>query len=150
MVQNRKCFSCQTSYSYCPNCSGADRFAPSWRAEFCSETCKDLWVTLTKFGMSMLTKSEAKSIISELDLKPIDTYAQCVQRDYAKVMTVDKKPKRGKRVDIQPIDEKADIQTEIIESVIEKNIEIKTEQPIEVVEQLVTEPEHEVVKQENE
>ena len=108
-----------------------------------------LWATLTKCGMDRLTKSEAKSIISELDLKSIDTYAQCVQRDYAKVMAEDKKPRRGKRVEIQPIDEKADISTEVVQSVIEE-LENKTEQPI-VAEPVAEEPTvHEVVKEENE
>lgn len=116
MVKNRKCLSCQTSYSYCPNCNGPDKLAPSWKAEFCSETCKDLWMTLTKFGMSMLTKSEAREIISSLDLNPIDFYVECVKRDYAKVMAEEKKPKRGKRIEIKPIDEVVYIEPIVEES----------------------------------
>lgn len=145
-TKNRKCFCCTTTYSYCPDCSRTDKLAPAWKSEFCSESCMTLWTTLTKFGMGRITKSEAKSIISELDLKQIDTYAQCVQRDYAKVMTEEKKPKRGKRVETKPVDDAADIPKEVVESVIE---EIKIEQPI-VAEPVVTEPIHEVVLQENE
>lgn len=140
-TKNRKCFCCTTTYSYCPDCSRTDKLAPAWKAEFCSESCMTLWKTLTQFGMGRITKPEAKSIISELDLKQIDTYAQCVQRDYAKVMAEEKKPKRGKRIEIKPIDE-------VIEPVVE-NLEIKVEQPI-VAEPVVTEPIHEVVLQENE
>ena len=143
-TKNRKCFCCSEIYSYCPDCSRTDALAPSWKSEFCSETCMTLWSTLTKFGMDRLTKLEAKSIISDLELKPIDSYAQCVQRDYAKVMKEEKKPKRGKRVEIQPIDEKADIPTEDINSIIEELIE----QPV-VAEQVVTEPVHEVILQED-
>lgn len=148
-TKNRKCFCCSEIYSYCPDCSRTDKLAPSWKAEFCSESCMTLWTTLTKYGMDRITKSEGKSIISALDLKPIESYAQCVQRDYAKVMAEEKKPKRGKRVEIQPIDEKADIPTEVIDSVIEELVENKIEQPI-VAEQVVAEPVHEVVLQENE
>lgn len=93
-IKNRKCLSCGENYHYCPDCSGADKLAPTWKANFCSESCMTLWSTLTKFGMKYLTKSEAKSIISDLDLKPIDVYVECVKRDYAKVMAEEKKPKR--------------------------------------------------------
>ena len=129
-IKERKCLACQKSYSYCPDCSRTDKLAPSWKAQFCSEPCMTIWTTLTKFGMNMLTKSEAKEIISSLDLKPIDHYVACVQRDYAKVIEPEKKTKRGKRIEIKPVDEAMDLEPEIIESIIEES--------------------HEVVKQENE
>ena len=150
MVKTRKCISCGTKYSYCPDCSRADALKPTWYSEFCGESCKDIWLTLTRYNMNRLTKAEAKSIISELAIKPIDSYVQCVQRDYAKVMEEDKKPKRGKRVEIQPIDEVTDIPTEVVESVVKDLVEIKYEQPI-VAKSVAEEPTaHEVVKQENE
>lgn len=117
---NKKCLCCGTRFSYCPDCSRADALKPSWASEFCSETCMTLWTTLTKFGMNYLTKSEAKTIISDLDLKPIDVYAECVKRDYTKVMAEEKKPKRGKRIEVQPVDDAIDIPQEIIESIVEQ------------------------------
>ena len=125
--KNRKCICCQEKYDYCPTCSRKDALEPSWKAEFCSEICKDLWLTLTKFGMGMLSASEAKSIISSLNLKPIDVYVECVKRDYAKVIAEEKKSRRIKRP--EPI---IDVLVEPIE-----------QQVIEVAE-------HEVVKEENE
>lgn len=129
-LKTRKCLSCATQYEYCPDCSRTDKLAPAWKAQFCSEPCATLWTTLTKFGMSMLNKSEAKSIISEIDLKPIESYVPCVQRDYAEVMVEEKKPKRGKRIEIKPIDDAMDFDPEVVESIVEES--------------------HEVVKQENE
>jgi hypothetical protein len=126
-MKERKCLSCATAYRYCPDCSRTDKLAPSWKAQFCSEPCMTLWTTLTKFGMSYLTKTEAKSIILELDLKPIESYAQCVQRDYAKVMANEKKPKRGKRIEIQPIDEVVDIEQVVVESIVEESHEVVIE-----------------------
>ena len=102
MVKNRKCLSCSTKYSYCPSCSRADALKPSWYNEFCSESCKDLWLTLTRYNMNRLTKVEAKSVISGLELKPIESYAQCVQRDYTKVMTEEKKPRKTHKK-VEPI-----------------------------------------------
>ena len=127
---NKKCTGCGTKFSYCPDCSRADALKPSWASEFCSEPCATLWTTLTKFGMSMLSKSEAKSIISGLDLKPIDAYVACVQRDYHKVMAEDPKPKRSRRVEAKPIDEVFYIEP--------------------IVQQEAIEPVHEVVLQDNE
>lgn len=149
-IKDRKCLSCATAYKYCPDCSHVDKLAPAWKAQFCSETCMTLWTTLTKFGMNRLTKQEAKEIISSLDLKPIDYYVSCVQRDYAKVMEPEKKPKRGKRIEIKPIDEVMDLPKEVVEPIVKELVEIKVEQPIEVADSVAIEPVHEVVTQENE
>ena len=140
-IKERKCLSCETSYEYCPNCSRADKLAPAWKAQFCSESCMTLWRTLTKFGMNIITKSEAKSIISDLDLKPINSYVLCVKRDYDKVMADEKRPKRGKRSEIKIIDEAMD---EEAHAIVEELVKIEIEQPVEVAKS------HEVVKKENE
>lgn len=115
MAKNRKCISCGEKYSYCPTCSRAAALEPSWKSEFCSETCMTLWTILTKYGMEFLSKDEAKEIISNLDLKPIGVYADCVQRDYAKVMAEEKKLRKAHKK-IEPVVE--------IEPVIEQLIEI--------------------------
>lgn len=94
---NKTCLCCSTRYSYCPSCSRADKLAPTWKSEFCSEPCMTLWTTLTKYNMNMFTKAEAKSIISDLDLKPIDAYVTCVKRDYNKVMEPEKKSRRAQK-----------------------------------------------------
>ena len=115
---NKTCYACQTKYSYCPSCSRADAMKPSWASEFCSESCKDLWTALTKYNMAMISKSEAKSIILKLDLKPIDNYTACVQRDYTKVMAEEKKPKRNKRIEIKPIDEFIGLEPVVVNEVL--------------------------------
>ena len=143
MVKNRKCLSCQENFSFCPDCSRVDALKPAWASQFCSEPCMELWTTLTKFGMNRLSKSEAKDIISALDLKPIDNYVACVQRDYAKVMAEDKKPRKIKKQ--EPV-----IETEIL---VEQPI-AEIEQVVEMIEPIVAIVEestvHEVVKEENE
>lgn len=115
MAKNRKCLACSTKYSYCPSCSRADALAPSWKAEFCSESCKDLWLTATRYNMNRITKSEAKSIISELDLKPIESYVECVQRDLKNIMAEEKKLRRSHKK-VEPIVEEVQVEQEIVES----------------------------------
>ena len=114
-IKTRKCLSCGTKYDFCPDCRGADRLAPAWKAEFCSSECKDLWYTATRFNMNKLTKAEAKSIISALELKPADQYVACIQRDLKNIMAEEPKPKRGKRAAMTIIDEaiKPEIKEEI-------------------------------------
>ena len=123
MAKNRKCISCGEQYYYCPTCSRSSALQPSWKSEFCSETCMTLWMTLTKYGMEHLTKDEAKEIVSNLNLKPITVYADCVQQDYAKVMADEKIPKRGKRAEMKIIDESMDVEPEVFEST-EKSHEV--------------------------
>lgn len=102
---NKKCLACGTVYTFCPDCSNADRLAPAWKAEFCCEDCKTLWSTATRFNMNKLTKAEAKAIISALELKPAEQYVACIQRDLKNIMVEEPKPKRGKKAAIAIIDE---------------------------------------------
>lgn len=95
-IKNRKCLCDNVKYSYCPDCSRADKLKPSYFTEFCSEDCMTIWTTATKYNMGKLTKSEAKEIISAINLKPIESYAQCVQRDLKVILAEEKKSRRVK------------------------------------------------------
>lgn len=128
---NKTCIACKEKYTYCPSCSRADAIKPAWHSEFCSSVCKDLWITATKYNMNKLSKSEAKSIISSLDLKPIDAYVACIQRDYAVIMAEEKKSRKTKKLEVV-------IETETI-----------AEQPVEEVAPVEESASHEVVLQEN-
>lgn len=122
MILNKKCFCCSTRYSYCPDCSGADRLKESWYATFCSEDCMTIWTTCTKFNMGRLTKPEAKEIISALNLKPTSEYASCVQKDLAVILKEESKPKRNKRIEVKPIDEAANIEPTFTEETIHHEV----------------------------
>lgn len=145
MAKLRKCLCCQSKYSYCPDCNGADKLKPSYFATFCSEDCKTLWDSMTKFNFGTITKTEAKSIISTIELKPVETYAACIQRDLNNVMTEEPKPKRSRKaVEPKPIEEP------VFEFVFE------SEPVLEPTDEFILEPVveettvHEVIKEENE
>lgn len=149
---NRVCLACQNKYDYCPSCSRADALKAAWHSEFCSETCMTLWTTATKYNMNMITKEEAQSIVSNLDLNPIDTYAACIQRDYIKIMGNDKKSRKNKKP--EPIVEVVEQPVPEIELTVEAETielaEVQMEQPI-VAEFVDIEPTvHEVVLKEDE
>ena len=104
-IKNKQCLCCSNKFSYCPDCSKADALKPSWASTFCSEDCMTIWTTATKYNLNKITKSEAKSIISKLTLKPTEQYVTCVQRDLGVILAPESKPKRAKRVEIKPIDD---------------------------------------------
>ena len=100
MAAKRKCLCCDEKYSYCPSC-GSDRLKPTWYSSFCCEACKDLWETLSKYSMGFIDKKDAVAIIKGLSLKDNSHYVECVQRDMAKVLAEEPKPKRIKKTEIK-------------------------------------------------
>ena len=136
-MANRECLCCHNEYDFCPNC-GAGRLDPAWKSVFCSEPCKELWQTLSRFSMNFITKADAKSVILGLDLKPIESYASCVQRGYAKVMHEEKKPRKAKSKEF------------VVEIEEQPEFEAVIEQSIEVAEPVAIEPVYEVVLEEKE
>lgn len=76
----KNCSCCGTKYEFCPTC-GNGKFLPSWMTEFCSESCKSLWETATKFNLGIITKEVAQKELASLDLKPVETYTEMLQKD---------------------------------------------------------------------
>lgn len=83
--RDRQCLCCGEKYKYCPTCS-ADRTKPTWMTEFCSEPCKELFATATKYNMQMLTKSEAQEIVKGLELKEKSEYMEFIQKDLENIL----------------------------------------------------------------
>ena len=133
MVSNRKCICCGEKYQYCPSC-GNDRLKETWYSAFCSETCKDLWQTLSKYSMGFINKSQAIKLINTLPLKDKSKYVACVQCDLGKLF--EKEVKRNKSVKEQVIIEKLEIEN------------ISTQDTNKLISEL-NQNTHEVVKTEN-
>lgn len=87
--RNRTCLSCGIKYSYCPTCS-VDKAKPTWMTEFCNEVCKELFGTATRYNMQVLTKSEAKEIIENLELKEKSEYVDFIQKDLENILGEEK------------------------------------------------------------
>ena len=133
MASNRKCICCGEKYQYCPSC-GNDRLKETWYSAFCSETCKDLWKTLSEYSMELINKSQAIELINTLPLKDKSKYVACVQRDLGKLF--EKEVKRNKSVKEQVIIEKLEIEN------------ISTQDTNKLISEL-NQNTHEVVKTEN-
>lgn len=133
MVSNRKCICCGEKYQYCPSC-GNDRLKETWYSAFCSETCKDLWQTLSKYSMGFINKSQAIELINTLPLKDKSKYVTCVQRDLGKLF--EKEVKHNKSVTKQVMIEKLEVEN------------ISTQDTNKLIPELAQNT-HEVVKTEN-
>lgn len=90
--KNRKCICCGATYEYCPTC-GNGKLLPSWAIEFCSESCKTLWETATKFNLGMITKEVAQTELETLDLKPVEAYTKMLQKDIKNIFAATKEVK---------------------------------------------------------
>lgn len=104
--KTRECYLCGEVYHYCPTCS-QDRMKPSWMAEFHDENCKNIFDICTRFNMQLMTKEDAQKALEACDLSNKDHFKSYVQRDLVNIFAEETQPKRGKRVEIKPVDEPA-------------------------------------------
>ena len=95
--KNRTCLTCNTQYSYCPNCN---RKEPAWMGEFHAENCKNIFDICTRFNMQMLTKEQAKEALDACDLSNKANFKSFVQRDLENIYKVEPVLKRGRRAEI--------------------------------------------------
>lgn len=94
--KNRKCSTCGTQYSYCPNC---DRNAPYWMTCFHTENCKNIFQLCTQYNVGLLTKEQAQEALNACDLSNKENFAECIQRDFKNIFAEEPK-KRGKRAEV--------------------------------------------------
>lgn len=119
--KNRECYLCGRGYQYCGSCSN-DRMKPAWMSEFHSENCKNIFDICTRFNMKLMSKSEAQDALNTCDLSNKENFKSYVQRDLENIFKVDAVPapaeepkfKRGKRINVNPVDEFADITHEVV------------------------------------
>lgn len=60
----RICVCCGKEYTYCPHCK-EDEEKPTWMFAYDTFECKEIFNTLSRYNSSLLTKEEAKDIISK-------------------------------------------------------------------------------------
>lgn len=119
--RNRECYLCGRNYQYCPTCS-QDKMKPAWMSEFHSENCKNIFDICTRFNMKLMSKSEAQAALNACDLSNKENFKSYVQRDLENIFKADVVPaqvegpkfKRGKRIEVKPVDEFAEIVHEVV------------------------------------
>ena len=88
----RTCYTCRTSYDYCPNCiTGYNK--PKWMFCFCCEECKDVYEVISNYNTtnSGTTKEDVKSVLDKHNVKNYDKYHDSIQKSLNKIVNVQKK-----------------------------------------------------------
>jgi len=123
---NRQCYLCKVKYDYCPDCGRHD---PTYMAKFCSTNCRDIFQTLSRYGVGLISSEECREYIDMLDLNKKDSYEESVINTINKVYATSK-----------PVEDTVEIVVEEqpVEEVVNNTVE---EQPAEEVveEQLIEE-----------
>lgn len=65
--ENRTCAVCGKLYSFCTRCD-EDRNKPLWYFTFCSENCKDIYDTTSKYDDKRITLKQAHEKLNKLNL----------------------------------------------------------------------------------
>ena len=85
---NHVCKACGDSYYFCPNCSGMTA-KDKYRTLFCSRNCRDVFQTCVAYNMKHITKDEAKSALSQLDLSKRAQFSEQLKADIDEIMKVE-------------------------------------------------------------
>jgi hypothetical protein len=93
----RKCIVCGEAYSYCPRCS-EDLSRPAWYGIFCSDNCHDIYDITLRYGEGLLTKAEAKSALSKMDVRKKDEFHPVIKMRLNEIMGI-KESKKEEFVD---------------------------------------------------
>lgn len=141
--RTRECYLCGEKYSYCPTCS-QDKTKPTWMAEFHEVNCKTIFQTCTDFNMKLLTKDEAKKVLSDCNLSNKESFRSSVQKTLGAIFAEDKKPAVEKTAKA-PVAPKA-AKTPVVEkteaaSIIEKTETIPAPEKAKIEHEVVTETE---------
>ena len=112
--KNRECATCGAQYSYCPNCN---RKEPAWMSEFHEENCKNIFRICTSFNVKVMSKHEAQHALKACDLSNKENFKPIIKRDLENIFKENEEPKikRGKRVEIKPVDEVLEIHEVVTE-----------------------------------
>lgn len=76
--QNKTCAVCGKTYTYCSGCGFQE---PSYRRSVCSESCRDIYRTLSALNMNKITKEEAASKIRACDLTDLEHFKPNIKKE---------------------------------------------------------------------
>lgn len=109
MAKSKECVVCGTKYEYCGNCNGAKK-ADTWRNNFCSENCRDLFKTASDFAGKLITVEDAKRQLSDINLNI--NYTPQISGVIAEILTAETAKKE--------VEVAVDTETKVAETSIEK------------------------------
>ena len=99
MLRNNKtCILCGKVYTFCNRCEEFDHL-PRWMAIYCSDNCKEIFVTATNYKAGEITKEKAYERLSKCDLSDKNKFHQSVIDILDEILsTEEKKVKKQEEV----------------------------------------------------
>lgn len=86
MPAPRKCVVDATLYEYCPRCGSKDDATETWRVNFCSENCRDIYKTVNAYTHKKITVGQAKTELERLDTVKLPAYADAFKIAIVEIM----------------------------------------------------------------
>ena len=90
MSKERKCLTCESKYSYCPNCMDYASF-PKWMAEFDKESCKELFNAISAYNMGKMTKADVKEVVDKYGITDFSQYKESIKNKLNELFPVETK-----------------------------------------------------------
>lgn len=94
-MAKRICYTCKTSYSYCPKCGDGSEDTP-WMFMFHDENCREIYKILQLFSQGVLSSKEALKRIDACDLSHKESFNLDVLKDLEKLLA--KRPVSKKKI----------------------------------------------------
>ena len=85
MAKQRKCFCCETLYTFCPNCSGAKN-VPEWKTEFDEESCKEIFNAVSGYNMKIIPAKDVMAVLKKYNITDTSKYKKSIKNKLDEVI----------------------------------------------------------------
>ena len=90
---NCKCIACGKEYYFCLKCNQHSSKQPAWHVEFCDETCKNIFETISSYNCGSLTKEQAVEAIGQIDSAKYNVLNDNIKKQVREIQKGDKPAK---------------------------------------------------------
>ena len=78
MAKLRKCLFCSTQFEYCGHCKEHSN-EPTWKANFDTEKCHDLYEVMAGYGMGIKTIEDVKAVLDKYNVTDYTIFSKKLQ-----------------------------------------------------------------------
>lgn len=78
MARIKNCIFCGTAYEYCGHCSDSNKY-PSWKFNFDSEKCHDLYEVVAGYNMGVNTIEDIKNTLDKYNVTDYSIFSKKLQ-----------------------------------------------------------------------
>lgn len=97
MAKKRTCICCGSEYEYCPNCNNLTLY-PKWMMEFDKAECKELFNTLSGYGMGIFKKDDVKAVLNKYGVEDYSKYNEEISKQLNEIFAVKPKAEKTEKI----------------------------------------------------